>query len=85
MEGRVVLKELLELFQGTNHIKLRVCKSSYDFSTHRYNDARKAIRDFGDCFVENWNISNNSICITIENNAPTYLKLLNELEIKEEK
>jgi len=29
--------------------------------------------------------SNNSICITIENNAPTYLKLLNEFEIKEEK
>lgn len=85
MKTEMVLKDLLESFQGPNHIRLHVMKDTFNYSTHRYNDACKAIRDYGDCIVKNWSISSNSLCVTLENNAPTYLKLLNELEIKEGK
>lgn len=85
MKIEMVLKDLLESFQGSNHIRLHVMKDAFNYSTHRYNDACKAIRDFGDCIVKNWGISGNSLCVTLENNAPTYLRLLDELENKEEK
>ena len=57
------VKDFLKDFQGTNHIKIY---DKSDFSTHRYNDANRAIKDYGYFSVRNWNIEENVLVITIQ-------------------
>lgn len=59
------IKDFLENFQGTNHIKIF---DKYDFSTHRYNNTVEAINDYGHYSVKSWDINNNNnvLMITIQ-------------------
>lgn len=57
------VKEFLEKFNGMNHIKIY---DMYGFQTHRYNDVRNAINDYGYYDVKGWRIENNVLVITIQ-------------------
>ena len=57
------IKDFLENFNGTNHIKIY---DRHSFKTHRYNNSRNAINDYGYCSVRSWTIENNVLVITIQ-------------------
>lgn len=57
------VKDFLENFEGTNHIKIY---DRFSFQTQRYNDVRNAIADYGYFTVRNWTISENVLIITIQ-------------------
>ena len=57
------IKDFLENFQGTNHIKIY---DKHDFSTHRYNDVNMAIKEYGYFSVRSWDIEENVLVITIQ-------------------
>lgn len=57
------IKDFLEKFQGTNHIKIY---DKHDFSIHRYNDVNMAIKKYGYYSVRSWDIEGNVLVITIQ-------------------
>ena len=57
------IKDFLENFQGTNHIKIY---DRHDFSTHRYNNSKSAINEYGYSNVRSWDIEENVLVITIQ-------------------
>jgi hypothetical protein len=57
------VKDFLENFNGTNHIKIY---DRFSFQTHRYNNVRNAISDYGYFTVRGWTIAENVLIITIQ-------------------
>lgn len=57
------IKDFLENFEGTNHIKIY---DKFSFQTRRYINVRDAISDYGYFTVRNWTIAENVLVITIQ-------------------
>lgn len=57
------VKDLLQNFNGTNHIKVF---DKSNFQTHRYNSVENAINDYGYFTVRSWTIEGNVLVIIIQ-------------------
>ena len=57
------VKDFLQNFRGTNHIKIY---NKFSFYTRRYNNVKNAINDCGDFTVQSWTIEENVLVITIQ-------------------
>ena len=57
------IKDFLENFNGTNHIKIF---DKFSFQTQRYNSAKNVINDYGYFTISHWTIEENVLIITIQ-------------------